>query len=533
MAVCSKGRISIHQTSSGIKLGEYDHAAGNESYLEELQNPIPKSDEWASGSKMNVICMETTMTETAVTKSIEHSQLKSIRGELLVNTVARNYNTSTGPDIRILPSQGNIRGTWGIQVRVTVGVSDILAVPLGPSGVTYRSVFLKGSTRILFITGRYLQLWDMSTAAVTGSCKLELIWALQAVDEVKYESSDCCLRTIHSVEADDQGKSFKLLLDPPKWFRGSSTLPKDPLLSAVETITFPMSKLDNLSISEQDRIELGVRGSVEMYVGGDKNCRKAVIQYLENIVRSSPTSPTCCVTVLCRLWKPEEKVYFEEILSGLLPLTRVTWVPNADIKDRSDPLSILFKKADSEPAVIGTAKVIMNYCVNHAKSLKNLALLSPIFTSMREVMTLFPEEAFRCLGRIAFIPVKQRSYIINNHTIAHPPKLRLQFWKPVSQPLHKSRDPIMQLDISLKRNPLDAKFANPIFMASFDALWSFHGSTLSKGDSIPVTTVWWHALFYMIKLKLRLRPETYVECYDFNLEYFDNPSIAALISYKW
>jgi hypothetical protein len=25
----------------------------------------------------------------------------------------------------------------------------------------------------------------------------------------------------------------------------------------------------------------------------------------------------------------------------------------------------------------------------------------------------------------------------------------------------------------------------------------------------------------------------YVECYDFNLEFFDNPAIAALVDYKW
>ena len=62
-------------------------------------------------------------------------------------------------------------------------------------------------------------------------------------------------------------------------------------------------------------------------------------------------------------------------------------------------------------------------------------------------MEIFSAELFERLGRIAYIPVMHRSYILSRSTIARPPQLRLQFWKPSEGPLYKMSDPILQLDL--------------------------------------------------------------------------------------
>lgn len=46
-------------------------------------------------------------------------------------------------------------------------------------------------------------------------------------------------------------------------------------------------------------------------------------------------------------------------------------------------------------------------------------------------------------------------------------------------------------------------------------------------------TTWWKTLLHMLLMKCHLRMPAVVECYDFNLEFFDNPTIAALVAYKW
>ncbi|KAF8924959.1 hypothetical protein BGZ58_001269 [Dissophora ornata] len=161
---------------------------------------------------------------------------------------------------------------------------------------------------------------------------------------------------------------------------------------------------------------------------------------------------------------------------------------------------------------------------------------------MREVMDLFPDEAFERLNQIAFIPVMSRSYIIDNHRVIHPPSFRLRFWKPSTQPLYKLPDPILQLQVPSKTtNPHIERFRLPLFMASFDALWHYKdgkvylgtNSNSAAGASEPLPTTWWKTLYHILRLKASPKSHLFVECYDFNLEFYDNPAIAALVAYKW
>ncbi|KAK3841445.1 MAG: hypothetical protein J3R72DRAFT_445496 [Linnemannia gamsii] len=46
-------------------------------------------------------------------------------------------------------------------------------------------------------------------------------------------------------------------------------------------------------------------------------------------------------------------------------------------------------------------------------------------------------------------------------------------------------------------------------------------------------TTWWKVLVYMFLTRLLSQVRPVVECYDFDLEFFDNPAIDALVTYKW
>ncbi|KAG0044357.1 hypothetical protein BGZ83_010417, partial [Gryganskiella cystojenkinii] len=194
---------------------------------------------------------------------------------------------------------------------------------------------------------------------------------------------------------------------------------------------------------------------------------------------------------------------------------------------------------------------------------------------LHEFMNLYPEEASEYLSKIAFIPAQQRSFIINNHQVARPPVLfRMSFWKTSSVPLYQVDDPILQLVVTppKEKDPVNDTFTRPVFMTSFDALWTYldeksedrkKASSDSPSKVLKAATVyspltnekgssatsedywakmerkqrqgssWIRTGLHMIRHKAQFRSKIYVRSHDFNLEFFDNPAIAALVAYKW
>ncbi|KAI8604128.1 hypothetical protein EDD21DRAFT_367129 [Dissophora ornata] len=423
-------------------------------------------------------------------------------------------------------------------------------MPLGTSHTAYPALFLEGSSRLVIITGRYLQVWKLSSPTSSDDSIAEL----ELEDKKAYKLSDICYRQVKDAHADlANGAQFMMTLKPAKWREGS-----DGLLSYTEpgndkVVTVPFSNKDNMLVSLEGRVQQGIRGVVDMYINGDPECQKAVIRYLESLVLPSKENHVSCIAALCNLWRFDEKEFFEKIMAELLPKTRTTWIPEINARNKNagqDPLAILLKTAKTEPSAIGVAKVIMDYCVSHANSTRNLKFLAPVFISMRELRKMFPDEAQGCLNRMAFIHAVSRQYIIHNHIVVHSPIQKLQFWKPVRK-LWETKNPIMQLcETRSDPNPENELFTLPVFVASFDALWSYNldddrsenseastearemERTTTKGESMLNMSRWWEVL-YKIKFKLRLKGKIYVECFDYNLEIFDNPAIAALVTYKW
>jgi len=495
---------------------------------------------------------------SAPKKTFEPESVTDMSVDLHASKTTWEYTSHSGTTFTMSTTISVIHGNWMSILSMTCqsDSSESLALPVGSSHLAYPSIFFPESSRLVMLTGRYLQIWRLEGGTSLEQFELELVWVLQEEDEVRHPSSDICVRNIRCARGNTSGTQIELSLTSPAWFRRLRRLPDDPYERNEATITIPVSESDTLSISEEYRVRQGIRGVVDMYMNGDSKCQKRAIQYLRTLVRPCSANPISCIVTLCRLWKSGEKTYFEQIMSDLLPVDKITWVPNTNGDESANPLAILIKRAETEPNTIGVAKVIMEYCVSHANSARNLSFLAPIFESMNDVMTLFPHEALQCLSRIAFIPVKERSYVIDNHTIVHPPRVRLDFWRTYKKPLYKTKDPIMHLNVSPKKpDPSNDKFTHPVFMASFDALWFYHSKEAKFGHSGATgsrTTEWTpptidepdqpaevkkatrsKSLLFTLLHSLNPIGNMYVECYDFNLEFFDNPAIAALVDYKW
>jgi len=145
--------------------------------------------------------------------------------------------------------------------------------------------------------------------------------------------------------------------------------------------------------------------------------------------------------------------------------------------------------------------------------------------------------ALKTLRRLAYFPVSSRKFIINHHTIVHPPTFRLWPWGKHTRPLHHCKDPILQLSGKRIYDPQNDNFTRELFVAQFDMLWKVRrnakaSETVSKLAAVGPLRL---AQQFLRAALYKLTPErnTPVRCYDFDLDMLDNPALAALVEYKW
>ncbi|KAF8950708.1 hypothetical protein BGZ46_004372, partial [Entomortierella lignicola] len=427
----------------------------------------------------------------------------------------------------------------GVSFTNENGTKKNMKIPLGCNDVDYQGIFVPGSSQLVLISGGYVQLWTLS-ATDPQLCELDLIWKFEATPE-EVNEDDSCEQTINAALACEHGTSIRVDLDETLWYKAYTSEEYDTPNLKPGTLTIPITKEDTFPLTVEERHKLGFHGLIPLYIFGEEDCKEAVVRYIEGHLHPTLKNTTECLLSIISCWKPQLRLDFQKLISKVLPTGNVTWIPEIPYNKKTDPLAAIIEVSKTHPTAITVAKVIMNYCTSRAARSRNLAFLGPFFGSLHEVMEIVPEQAFECLYRIAFIPVMHRSYIVDNCIIAYPPKFHLKFWEPVHKPLALQKDPIMQLDIiSDAADSSNDKFTRPVFMASFDALWHYAGldspetkknSEIAESSNVGTTT-WWKTLYHMIRLKSRLRIHNYVECYDFDIEFFDNPAIAALVAYK-
>ncbi|KAK3809504.1 MAG: hypothetical protein J3Q66DRAFT_354065 [Benniella sp.] len=506
-----------------------------------------------------------------VTKSLERFIISSDFRQRLQNDKGEKFilrstvNVVHGQSMRMLHITIDNSEDGGINEEQSVrmfpeednGGRKTMSFPVGLNWCDYTGFFIPATSQLGVVMGVSLILWTLS-ATKPWMCKLALMWRIQDKHPA-LEVDDVCIREIISAESCVHGKQIKLRLTAPLWYRMTFDITEE--VSKVcgyegeGTLTIPMSSEDTIFTREERssnnsdnrqrdfraiqerRVDQGIADLIDVYLGGNDQCQDAIIQYLRSHIRPSDENRISSLVSLCKAWKPRLRKQIELLLRILLPSDRITWVPLNHATKETNPLAIILGAEQQQFSALGAARIIMDYCVEHANRSRNLAFLAPFFGCLRVIMTLYPDEAFRYLCRIAFIPVMHRSYLLDNCIVVVPPSLRWKFWKSGPVPLYKMKDHIFQLRVSSKEpDPNKEKFTNPVFMASFDALWHYRDQetpeSRKNGPTVGKTT-WKKSLMHMILLKTKLKSRAYVEAFNFSIEFYDNPAIAALVAYKW
>ncbi|KAF9140196.1 hypothetical protein BGX30_006901 [Mortierella sp. GBA39] len=493
--------------------------------------------------------------------------------------------------------QEYLNGYMNMMLKVTVRESSndspatvpkSMVLPLGDTTAGFRGHYLPMTSKLVVFAEGYMKIWSLSSTAA-HVCQLDYVWG--SLPYQPENAKSYCYRPLLKAWSCRHGASLKYRLGKPVWYehnvaKGNTESTERDILTVP-----PNRDVESVTTSEGQRLKYGIFSLIDIYGYKDLSCKQDIIRYLLTCIRPSTINPTSCLVPLCQAWSLKNQAYIFAIMQEILPETMVTWIPDSTATETTDPLAILMNIAKKERSVIKVVRVVIGYCVAQATRFNNMAFLHPLFGSMREIIKYYPEEALKYMGRIAFFRVKYPSYLWENHIPSQKlTPLRFSLFKSIRRigmsELEIKRgarlESIMQFKYNMETKDCEGGdgSGDPVFMASFDALWynksrdvdreedrifasngrrhrsgerGTNGSgSIGGGSDAQLTphnsmaasdmfgeplksekTTKWKALLQMVQLKLLFRAPPVVECYNFELELFDNPAIAALVSYKW
>ncbi|KAG0019050.1 hypothetical protein BGZ81_009949 [Podila clonocystis] len=188
---------------------------------------------------------------------------------------------------------------------------------------------------------------------------------------------------------------------------------------------------------------------------------------------------------------------------------------------------------------------LIDYCVRQAKSKKDIGYMTLVFEALPFLVELQPDLALQAIRRSAYIPVgnSERDMIIRQAQVRPPTSFASWFGMSGEPHLSTFTRPVFQTRNILPNswslpvvNDEDQEFVSDVFVAPYDLLWYHEEEEGEPGTKKPTTSLrtnWFKAFFSVLGLKLRIKRNNPVQCYDLGEEFFDNPAISALLEYRW
>jgi hypothetical protein len=483
-------------------------------------------------------------------------------------------------------------GCWNIVLNIAVGGKEDTFAPrlepmdlfLGDESLSLRGFYLPQPSKLVIFAEGYMKIWKLSTTAA-HVCQLDYIWGSHLHQPLHAATS--CHRRLIKAWSCQHGVRMRFRLAKPFCFTSQQTVEGDPEAMEDDVFTIPpnpeFEKIKPKAVKsiETARFEYGIFGLIDIYGLGDPSRMDETIRYLLACIRPSTISPTSCLVPLCKAWSFKDHDILLRLIKRLLPMhpdVSPTWIPDAQATETTDPLAALLNIAKKDRSVIAPARVLIEYLFFHAIRSQNLTFLSPLFGNMREFMDMYPEDAFKYMGRIAYFRSKFQDLIWKNHVTCQnitpfrfpvATLLRRRWMSESEEKRRTTLNAIMQFRSSTNNGAGDdgLDLEKPIFIATFDALWFYKdrnrktrrrlhsrgegegggGGIDSRQSSTHRTKTFdaisqrlhskgigrWRVPLQLFWIKFFIRPRPVIECHDFKLEFLDNPAIAALVIFKW
>ncbi|KAK3843851.1 MAG: hypothetical protein J3R72DRAFT_440090 [Linnemannia gamsii] len=202
-------------------------------------------------------------------------------------------------------------------------------------------------------------------------------------------------------------------------------------------------------------------------------------------------------------------------------------------------------------------ETLIDYCIRQARAEDDAHFLIPVMSCLPDLIDPsqpHQELAQRTLRRLAYIPAKSRSLIIDHHLITYSLRFRWKFWTRSDRPLYQCKNPVVQMTREQRIDPVNGNFAGDLYVTSDDLLWSLRKppTTTTKtksGEEIILTKriqqplvkavrphgveTWIKAIVCVMWYKRKLWSTSTVDVHSFTPQSLDHPAILAIVEYKW
>lgn len=316
------------------------------------------------------------------------------------------------------------------------------------------------------------------------------------------------------------------------------------LLPYYETVDFTKSLHDPIRGTEADF--LGGAGFLsEIFQSAGKDVQEDIIQYIGKYINLYIPGTECdsnIVQYVCHHWVIGTHSSTVRLWRALLAHPTGRWIPRHDMVRSNNPIWCLLSKTFEQPKAFELAEVFIDYCIRQTKLEKDPHFLLPIRQCMKELTDPkkpYSEVTLELFRELAYIPVRDRDYIVDHHKIAYPYKFHWRFWKNKPRGLHQYQDQVLQVTSTPTVDPPKYIFSRDIYLATFDMLWLKSGSDPSRSEDPEKSSEgkglysWPFAFRALLRRRSWWTPNPTVECHPFETETLDNPAIAALVEYKW
>ncbi|KAG0050305.1 hypothetical protein BGZ83_004919, partial [Gryganskiella cystojenkinii] len=271
VAISVSGKIKIHQTHSGVLLGEYTQGLDEDSFYEvdfdedyfmtmdqtasteakenkvalaSCRHVVDTREEikivntyWihqdyrlmtysgiqrplfgcGQGSVFNLMTMPDPIAPAPAYNCDQDCSLRELTVDRYIGVISHGLNSTAGDSFWVSSAQRAIRGIWStvLEISRSTDQSKSIVIPLGPAISTYSGLFLAESSHLVLVVGCFLQRWKL-LASGPEICELDLVWKIQ--DDSKH-LKDICIREILGAWVCQQGQELVFYLATPQWYR--------------------------------------------------------------------------------------------------------------------------------------------------------------------------------------------------------------------------------------------------------------------------------------------------------------------------
>ncbi|OAQ24254.1 hypothetical protein K457DRAFT_129940 [Linnemannia elongata AG-77] len=380
--------------------------------------------------------------------------------------------------------------------------------------------FLDCGTRLVIISRELFTLWSLPT---TLEGNLKLLMAVHAPDG----AWRCC----------PHQQLFSAELYMCISADGSPVVNEIPRVGAVFTRESAESFL------------MGIPTLADLYKQGDETFRREILRYVGKHLNTHPVPEDPNKSILpyiCERWSLENHDTLQPFVADLLDSPFGRWVPKQDFDRQSNPLEMMLEKAKTQPQAIAMVETLIDYCIRQARAEDDAHFLVPVLNSLpilSDPSHPHQELAQRTLRRLAYIPVKSRSLIIDHHQTTYPLEFRWKFWTQNTRPLYKCKSPVVQMTRDQVVDPINGNFSADFYVTSDDLLWSLRKDRDAEVKSAHRPLVkavrpngvlsWIKAVVFMMWYKRKLWSTSAIDVHPYAPQALDHPAISAIVEYKW